>query len=463
MSENPVVIKDLGAILRRRKLHVAIPAAFILLFSGALAYLLPPAYVSTATILIEQQEIPKDLVASTVTGYAAERIETVRSRVMTRDNLWSIAEEFDLYPGERSLETQQDIVALMRTKIALNLVSAEALDPRSGRPVTATIAFSLSFESESPELAQQITARLSELYLEENRRSREENAQQTSSFLNDEAQRLSGRIAELEEKIAAFKIRSGGYSPEYFETTSRSLEDAQRQLGLLDARLAPLESRYAYLKSRLTGFGSSSQLARARAELAIAREKYSDIHPDVVRLKRTVETLEAGGDLGGTSYDSAGDPEFVALQSEMQQVGGAIGAVRAERAALNQRIEEYQSRLARSPELEREYSALTRDLNHATGKYSEIRDKLTGAQLAEELEREQKAERFTLIEAATYPSAPSKPNIPAIMLLGLTFALGAGVGVAALSEYLDRRIHGPKELAAVFKAPPLAIIPEIPV
>jgi polysaccharide biosynthesis transport protein len=147
----------------------------------------------------------------------------------------------------------------------------------------------------------------------------------------------------------------------------------------------------------------------------------------------------------------------------MQQVGGAIGAVRAERAALNQRIEEYQSRLAQSPELEREYATLTRDLNHATGKYSEIRDKLTSAQLAEELEREQKAERFTLLEAATYPSAPTKPNIPAIMLLGLTFALGAGVGVAALSEYLDHRIHGPKELAAVFKAPPLAIIPEIPV
>jgi polysaccharide biosynthesis transport protein len=239
MSENPMVISDLGAILRRRKLHAAIPAALILLLSGALAYILPPVYVSTATILIEQQEIPKDLVASTVTGYAAERVERVRSRVMTRDNLWAIAEEFDLYPGERSIETQQDIVSRMRGAIALNLVSAEALDPRSGRPVTATIAFSVSTESESPALAQQITARLSELYLEENRRSREENAQQTSSFLNDEAQRLSGRIAELEEKIAAFKIRSGGYSPEYFQTTSRSLEDAQRQLGVLDARLAP--------------------------------------------------------------------------------------------------------------------------------------------------------------------------------------------------------------------------------
>ncbi len=103
-----------------------------------------------------------------------------------------------------------------------------------------------------------------------------------------------------------------------------------------------------------------------------------------------------------------------------------------------------------------------RDLDRATDNYSEIMRKLTSAQLAEELERTQKGERFTLMGAASYPTAPSKPNKPAIFLLGFTFALGVGGSIAALAEFLDRRIHGPKELAAVFKAPPLAIIPEIP-
>ena len=114
MSDKPLIIEDLGAILRRRKLHLAIPAAVILLLSGALAYILPPLYLSTATILIEQQEIPQDLVASMVTGYAAERIEMVRNRVMTRDNLWAIAEKFDLYPDKRTIENKQDIIMQMR-------------------------------------------------------------------------------------------------------------------------------------------------------------------------------------------------------------------------------------------------------------------------------------------------------------------------------------------------------------
>jgi polysaccharide chain length determinant protein (PEP-CTERM system associated) len=460
MSNNPLKLEDFGAILRRRKLHILIPAALILLMSGALAYILPPAYISTAKILIEQQEIPQDLVTSTVMGYAAERIQIIQNRVMTRDNLWAMAEEFDLYSDIRTQENQQDILDQMREDILITMVSADVVDPKTGRSSTPTIAFTVSYKNESPKLAQSVTAKLAELYLNENRISRTEETQQTTSFLEAEAQRLQTQISELGAKVSAFKVKNAGSLPDTFEATSRMLADAQQQLGLLEAKLPPLESRYTYLKNRLTGFGSSALLAKARAELAAARDKYSDIHPDVVRLKRTVETLEAGG--SSAAYESTGsDPEYLALQSELQQVAGDIGGVRSQRTDLKNKIDVYQSRLTQSPEVEREYSALTRDLDHATSKYSDIMNKLTSAKLAEELEREQKAERFILIEPAIYPSEPSEPNIPAIMLLGLTFALGVGISIAALAEYLDKRIFGPNVLATVFKAPPLAIIPEI--
>lgn len=463
MSNKQLLIEDIITILHRRKFHLAIPVFIILLLTGALAYILPPLYVSTATILIEQQDIPEDLVDSMITGYVAERIEKVRNRVMTGDNLWAIAEKFNLYPNERSIESKQDITMRIREDISMAMVNVDAIDPRSGKAVTPTIAFTVSYGNESPELAQTVTAYIAELYLNENRRSRTENVQQTSSFLDGEAKRLQKQITDLESEIAVFKVKNAGYLPESFEVTSRSLDSSQQQLGMLDAKLSPLESRHTYLRSQLAGLGSSAQLAKVRAELAAAREKYSDLHPDVVRLKRTVDTLETEANRSGSSTVSpaSGDPEYLALQSELQQVAGEIGSVHSQRAELNRKIADYQSRLAQSPEVERKFSALTRDLDHATNKYLEIKDKQASARLAVELEREKKAERFTLIEAASYPSAPSEPNVPAIMLLGLTLALAAGVGIASLAEYLDHRIHGPKELAAVFKAPPLAIIPEI--
>ena len=462
--DNSLKFEDLGAIVRRRKLQIGIPVVVILLLSAVLAYMLPRIYVSTATILIEKQEIPRDLVTSTVTGYAAERIETVRSHVMTRDNLWAIAEKLDLYPEIRSPENQQDVLRRMRDNITINMITSEAVDPKNGRTVTPTIAFTVSYGNESPDLAQAVTAELAKLFIDEDRRSRTENAELASSFLMDEAKRLQKQISDLEARIADFKVKNADYLPESFKTSSRLLESAQDELERLAAKLSPLESRYAFLKKRLADFGASAQLAKARAELAAARQKYSDIYPDVIRLKQTVAALEAevqrtgGAEVYGASVT---DPEYLALQSEMQKVKGDIASIRAQRDELNQKIAEYKTRLAKSPQVEREYLMLTRDLDHATDNYREIMDKVTSAQLAEELERTHKGQRFTLIEAATYPTSPSKPNVPAIMLLGLTLALGVGVGSAALAEYMDHRIHGPKDIAAVFKAPPIAIIPEI--
>jgi len=466
MSDNVLIVNDLGAILRRRKLHMVIPAAFILLLSGVLAYVLPRIYVSTSTITIEKAEIPESLIASTVTGYAEERIEMARSRTMTRDNLWGIAEKFDLYPGMRTAENREDVIMRMRQDITMTLVSAGVINPKSGNTIPTTIAFTVSYENESPELAQAVTAELAELYLSENRKSRTEYVRQASLFLTDETQRAHRLVSDIEAKIAAFKEKNAGSLPGSFANTSESLDRSRQELAQLDSKLSPLESRYAFLRNRLTGFGGpSAQLTKARAELAAAREKFFEIHPDVMRLKQTVETLEAednkaSGSMGNDSASS--DPAYLELQSELQGVAGDIDAIRSRRASLIKQIAEYQLRLAQSPEVERGFSALTRDLDHAVSEYDKLMGKLKSAQLAEELERGQKAEHFSLIEKANYPSKPSKPNIPGLILLGLTFALGAGVGVSALAEHLDHRIHGPKELAAVFKAPPIAIIPEIP-
>jgi uncharacterized protein involved in exopolysaccharide biosynthesis len=309
-----------------------------------------------------------------------------------------------------------------------------------------------------------VTADLTQLFLDEDRRSRTENAQQAASFLKDEAQRLQDQISDLESKIATFKVQNAGNLPDARASTSSLLETSQRELELLDAKLAPLESRHAFLQSQLSGFGAAAQLAKARGELSAARERFSEIHPDVIRLKQQIADLEAEiKQSGGNAiYGAAGaDPAYLEMQGEIQRVAGEIGAIRSQRSVLNQKIATYQTRLAQSPEVERAYAALTRDLERATTNYRDIMNKVSSAQLAEELERTQRGERLTLIGAASFPTAPAKPNRPAIILLGLTFALGAGLSIAALAEYLDHRIHGPRDLAAVFKAPPLAIIPEI--
>src|SRR3990170_2267554 len=162
-------LSDYLAILRRRKKQVLSTAAAIFALSVVLALVIPPVYQSTATILIEQQEVPQDLVSSTVTGYANQRLQIIQQRVLTNASLLQIVQKFNLYPQkEKSDAYDNKIVGKMRSGIKVEPVSANVTDPRSGASMMATISFKLSYDADSPEVAQQVAGELAKLFLNEN-------------------------------------------------------------------------------------------------------------------------------------------------------------------------------------------------------------------------------------------------------------------------------------------------------
>src|SRR5271166_884595 len=112
-------------------------AGIALLTTTLLAVLLPPTYKSTATILIEQQEIPQDLVRSAISSYADQRIQVISQRVMTTQNLMKLIERYDLYPDIRKKKPREELIQRMRDDIAMKMISADVIDPRSGAPTRA--------------------------------------------------------------------------------------------------------------------------------------------------------------------------------------------------------------------------------------------------------------------------------------------------------------------------------------
>src|SRR3569832_1174686 len=138
-------LQDYLAMLRRRRILIASIASLVVLATVIVALSLPPLYRASATILIEQQEIPADLVRSTVSSYADQRIQSINQRVMTRGNLVDIIRKYDLYPEERRSQPLESVVERMRIDIQMKMLSADVMDPRSGRPMLATFAFTLSF------------------------------------------------------------------------------------------------------------------------------------------------------------------------------------------------------------------------------------------------------------------------------------------------------------------------------
>lgn len=205
MDNQTLDIKDYLKIIKRRRRFLYIPFLIIACIAAVLAVALPATYRSTSTILIEAQEIPVDLVRSTVTTFADQRIQIISQRIMTRPNLSEIIRKYDLYADNRKSEPEEKILEKMRSRIKVETISADVADQRNGKPTQATIAFTLTFDDRSPVLAQKVANELTSLFLKENIKARTESAENAAMFLSEESKRLKVKIQEIQNALANFK------------------------------------------------------------------------------------------------------------------------------------------------------------------------------------------------------------------------------------------------------------------
>jgi uncharacterized protein involved in exopolysaccharide biosynthesis len=515
----------LSAFKRRRGLIIVV-AGIIFILGLIIAFVWPPTYQSSSTILIEAQEVPAELIQSTVTSFAAQRIQVISQRVMTRTNLVEIMDEYGLYKDDRKRKTIEEVLAKMREDISIDMITAEVVDPRTGRPAAATIAFTLAFKSESPVQAQKVAGEMTTLFLNENLKSRTEKAAETYDFLTAEANRLKVEITRHETLLAEYKERNLNTLPESRALNEQALARTETEAANIDTQIQTLKERKIYLEGQLPllnpysgGAGGVSPGARLDAlrteyirlssrysphhpdvtgvkreikaleretgdyaspddlmaqinvlqqELATAEQIYTPEHPDVKSLKRQIATLEEELENPPASAASKvtpvnpDNPAYVNLQTQLAAADSEIRSQTARRIQLMDKITEYEERLLQTPKSEQEYRAITRDLNHASIRYQDIRAKQMTAEVGKEMEKERKGEKFTLIDPAVLPEEPISPNRPAIVFLSLVLALGAGVGSAAVSESMSSAVRGSKGLVALLHTAPLAVIPYLP-
>jgi polysaccharide chain length determinant protein (PEP-CTERM system associated) len=447
--------------------------------SIGLAVGLPSIYRAEATILIEQQEIPSELVRSTVTSYAGERIQVISQRVMTTENLGKIIESYGLYKDDRDDTSITLLADELREDIELEMISADVVDPRSGRPTTATIAFTLAYSSKDPRIAQKITNELVSLYLNENLRQRTKSALETSTFLSAEADRLNQKITELEESLAEFKGKHLNNLPELQQLNIQLMERNEQELSGTLQQIRSLEERKIYLQSELAQIspvtdiynssgnrvmGTEDRLRALQTEYLALATRYTDDHPTMIKMKGEIDVLErelGAGQGDRKSIAQSVNPAYVQLETQLQAAESELSSLKSIRDELKGKILDFEERLMQSPQVERKYRNLTRDYENALAKYQEVKAKQLEAQLAESLERERKGERFSLIEPPQLPEEPDKPNRIAILFLGFVFSFAGGIGNVFIKESMDDGIYSIKDVMVITNSPPLAVIPYI--
>jgi uncharacterized protein involved in exopolysaccharide biosynthesis len=325
--EPTLELGDYLATFKRRRSLILWVASGVFVVGLITAFAWPPTYSSSSTILIEEQEIPPELIQATVTSYAAQRIQIISQRVMTRSNLMEIIEKYNLYADERQRYTTEEILNEMRDDIKVDMITADIMDPRTGRPGAATIAFTVGFEDENPTLAQKVASELTTLYLNENLKTRTEKSAETYEFITEEAKRYKDQITRLEAELVEFNRKYVKVLPENKALNTAALDRAEQEIRGIDTQLISLEEKKIYLEGQLPlldPYTSTSatdvmspeaRLETLRTQYISLSTRYSPEHPDVIRLKNEIEALER--ETGATDFTAEKIKQLDGLRSEL--------------------------------------------------------------------------------------------------------------------------------------------------
>ena len=301
-------LQDIKGILRRQKTLFLVTFLAIFFLSVIVAFVLPPVYRSQSTILIEEQQIPQEFAQTTITSYVEERLQVITQQIMSRPRLLEIINQFNLYPEMRDRFTTEEIVQKLRDAISFEMINTEVMDRRTGRPTTATIAFTLAYEGENPSTVQKVANRLASLYLEANLKTREQRASNITTFLERELKNLKTQIDEKESKISQFKQIHGQELPEYRTINMQAVSRMNQQLDQAAMQIRSQQERKIYLEGQLanvdplmpvvteegkTMMNPRERLKYLRLQLISLQSQMSDKHPDVKRMKGEIAELEA--------------------------------------------------------------------------------------------------------------------------------------------------------------------------
>jgi polysaccharide chain length determinant protein (PEP-CTERM system associated) len=484
-------LSQLWSAAVRRRWWIVPPACSVALGTILVSMLLPNRYRSEATILVEPQKVPERYVIANTTLDIRDTMQAMTETVLSRNRLLQTIQEFGLYSKERNHLVPEQLVEIMRKNIEIEPLGK---DPQ-GRQVNA---FEISFTGDNPNVAQQVTSRLTSMFIEENLKTREQQSAGTTHFLQDQLERAHTELIERGQQLRDFKMRYLGELPEEQQGNLGILTGLQTQLQNTETGLNRAREQRSYLESliaqyqRMAAVGGSlpgaapgpspvetaqQELARLRGERAELVSRYTVRHPDVRKMDQQIAQSEAlverltkaakdsEGDKGqATTSASGGVPGDIALA----QLNSQLEANRLEIATLSEnqkrlasQIAEYQRRLNLTPVREQQLTDLTSGYELAKQNYTDLLNKKTQSELATNLEIQQKGQQFRIVDQPSLPAKPSSPNRIKISLGGAAAGLALGVGLAFLMETGDHSVRDEQDARRRFGIPLVVGVPHL--
>jgi polysaccharide chain length determinant protein (PEP-CTERM system associated) len=432
---------------------------------------MPDRYRSEAVLLLVPQRVPEAFVKSTVTRGNQDALQSMMQEILSRTQLERIILDFDLYADRRPTAAMQAIVDAMRQRDI-------EIRPMKGD------AFRLGFVAENPDTAMRVVERLVSLFIVETSLDRAKTAEGTDRFLEAQLEDARRKLIDNEARLSEYRRRHNGELPTQVDANLRGLDNTETQLQTLadslnrdrdrqltleravkDANLELVDARMRAVVADTPKQTAGDQLGQAEAALEEMRRTLTERHPDVITMKQTIGDLrkraEAERGSGGDSTNVSAElrrGRLDELQDELSALGRQIVQKTAEEERLRAVLLDYQRRIEGAPTREAELASLTRDYDTLQQTYRGLLSKKQESAIAANLERQQTAAHFKVLDPARLPEQPFKPNRLLLYAIGVLGGIGIGVLFAVVLECFDRTLRTPDDVRAVLGLPVLATV-----
>jgi len=512
-------LSDYLAAIKRRRMLLASVALPILAIATALAIGLPNIYISTGLFTFTDATVPGEMPANANADavqrmqeqYRDAYVDSLASTVMSDPSIKDMIQEV---PGLVAPGTAMGTaVKEVQRRAQVETVRTPVLDPNTGRNLDIISAFTVTYQSADPEVAAAGAKWLSNAFIEANRQSRLVSAKAAEQFYDTQTQVYRQQIAQIESKLAAFKSQNYEQLPGLTNLNMGIMQTTQQQIDALTQQIGALRQNRIFLEQQLAtaknagqdqgllaqlqaeydrklatydpdypdmialrqqidllqeGGGAENSLslpARLRADeqaLAQSRLRYSESFPDVQRLERQIQILKTRI-AHGEKYagNAVGSPAVIELQTQLNANETQTNALQRQSDQMRQQLMQLEGRVEAAPQVERQFKALTLNLQLAQTKYNQLLKYQMDAQLTSQAIASGRSDRIRVVEPPSEPLTPGKPKRTAIAAVGLMLAMLLGLTAVVIAESVDQSVRGSRDIRRVLGLSPLGVIPEI--
>jgi polysaccharide chain length determinant protein (PEP-CTERM system associated) len=483
MSQSTIQLSDISRILRSRLVWILAPVVVLTSISATILFQTPNVYLASAQVLLEPKAVPDDMVRNILPEEATARLETLRQSILSRVHLEKIIRRLHLYShvGDLSPAWLEKKIEWFRNDIEIEVISLN----RPGQ----SIHFKIRFKHGDPVVARDVTQNLANLFIEFDHQMRLEAIESTTTFFNDELKSIEARMRAVQKRLADYKSSYSSELPEQLEINLRTLDRIQEQLKVNGEAIDRMESRKLELEREIAGISrelnttadgaqrnlppevvsfnqKKTQLEELREQLRELLARYTEAHPDVDLVRKRIANAEkelavlekAAGNLLTATAPQV-NPVWQELHAQISDVNTELDIRRKERTWLASQSQLYTARVFNTPVREQAIAATRLEYTSLLEEYDRMKRNLSQAKLSKNLENQQRGEQFKVIEQATLPQFPYKPNRQLGLLLTLLVSLGVGLGLAIARDSTDPSVHSPSVLARHFQIPTLVAVP----